>query len=121
MREYEFICITRSDVPEKEKKDHIEKYEKALTMGGGQILKKDDWGVKRLAYPIKKHFHGHYHIYDLVTDHANITETERLMGIDDKVLRFMSLKISDHCDVEARKKQLAEAPVVAARSVEEHH
>lgn len=110
MREYEFVYITRSDLQEKERKDHAKKYEDALTVGGGQFLKKDEWGLKKLAYPINKQYQGYYTMYDLVTPKENIAEVERLMRIDDKILRFMSVKIGEKVDIEARKIEIASTP-----------
>ena len=106
MREYEFTFITKPDLPEVERNKHFGKYEDLLVKGGGEILKKDDWGVKKLSFPIKKHFRGHYVLYDYVGLPENLTEAERLMRIDDNVLRYMSVKIGDKCNVEARKAEL---------------
>jgi small subunit ribosomal protein S6 len=110
MREYEFVYITRSDLQEKDRKDLAKKYEDAMIVGGGQFLKKDEWGVKKLAYPINKQFQGHYTFYDFVAPRENIAEVERLMRIDDKILRFMSVKIGEKVDIEARKVEIATTP-----------
>lgn len=107
MREYEFTFITKPDLPEAERTKHFEKYEQLLTKDGGEILKKDDWGVKKLAYPIKKHYRGQYVFYDYTGTAENLAEAERLMRIDDNVLRYMSVKLSDKCNVQARKAELA--------------
>lgn len=107
MIEYEFTYITKADIPEAEKAKVISKYETVLTTAGGQILKKDDWGVKRLAYPIKRQYRGHYWHYDFVTKPENITEAERLMRIDENVLRYLSIKVGEEVDIAKRKVELA--------------
>ncbi len=106
LREYEFTLIAKAG-SETETAKTIEKYEGLLTADGGDILRKDSWGTKRLAYPIKENFKGHYVFYNLATQPANIAEVERLMRIDDEVLRFMPLKVADRVDIVAHKAELA--------------
>ncbi len=122
MREYEFTYISRADLPEADRLNHFKKYEDLLLAGGGQVLKKDDWGVKRLSYPIKKHFRGHYLHYDFVGLPQNLGEVERLMKIDDNVLRFMAVKLGEGVDVEARKAELAKkaTPPASVASDQKH-
>ena len=106
-REYEFTFISRSEIPEADKTKLFEKYEGVLTKGGGQVLKKEDWGVKRMAYPIKKNFRGHYMHYDLTSTAEDMAECERLMRIDENVLRFMSIRIGQNIDIDQRLAELA--------------
>lgn len=106
LREYEMTVITRSDLPETEIQKLLSKYEKLMTADGGEILKKDAWGSRRLAYPIEKHFRGIYTNYDFVGLPAHLTEMERLMRIDENVLRYMSIKLGPVEDIEARKTEL---------------
>ena len=106
MIEYEFTYITKADIPEADKAKVITKYENVFLNAGGQVLKKDDWGVKRLAFPIKRQYRGHYWHYDFVTQPENITEAERLMRIDENVLRYMSIKVGAEVDIEKRKQEL---------------
>ena len=115
LREYEFTLIARAG-SETETAKTIEKYEGLLTANGGDILKKDSWGVKRLAYPINENFKGHYVFYNVATQPANIAEVERLMRIDDEVLRFMPLKVADRVDVAARKVELAKKAAPAEQN-----
>jgi small subunit ribosomal protein S6 len=110
LREYEFTLVARAG-SETETAKTIEKYEGILTANGGDILKKDSWGTKRLAYPINDNFKGHYVFYNIATQPANIAEAERLMRIDDEVLRYMPLKVADRVDVAARKVELAKVVV----------
>jgi small subunit ribosomal protein S6 len=82
-----------------------------MTRDGGEILKRDDWGSKKLAYPIKKQFRGYYVNYDFVGSPASVAEMERLMRIDDNVLRYLVVRVDEskdgNVDVEARKAELA--------------
>ena len=110
-REYEFTLITNGQLTDADTSSVLEKYEGLLTAEGGQILKKDVWGSKKLAYPIKKQYRGHYVCYDLVALPASIAEAERLMKIDDNVLRYLNVKLADEVNVDERKAELAKAEV----------
>lgn len=118
LREYEFTVVAKADVPDAERAKVFENYEAILKRNGGQFIKRDDWGVKKLAYPIKKSFRGHYVFYDVASTPDNIAECERLMRIDDNMLRYMVIKTADDVDVEARKVELAKA-AVAKQQIEE--
>jgi len=107
MREYEFTYISRADLPEADRAGHFKKYEDLLLAGGGEILKKDEWGVKRLSYPIRKHFRGYYMLYDYVGTPESLGEVERLMKIDENILRFMAVRLGESIDIEARKAEIA--------------
>ena len=110
-REYEFTLITNGQMTEADTNTVLEKYENLLTAEGGEILKKDVWGSRKLAYPIKKQYRGHYVCYDLVAAPASIAEAERLMKIDDNVLRYLNVKLADEVNVDERKAELAKAEV----------
>ena len=103
--------MTKADLPDAEKSKVLEGYEEILAREGGQIIKKADWGSKKLAYPIKKNFRGHYTFYDLTAAPDSIAECERLLRIDDNVLRHLVIKIDEGVDVEARKAELAKKDV----------
>ena len=106
LREYEFTVITRGDLSEGDTADLIQKYEDILISEDGEILKKDLWGVRKMAFPIKKLYRGYYANYDFVTRPENLTEAERLMRIDENILRYLAVRIDD--DVEDIAKRKAE-------------
>lgn len=120
LREYEFTFVAKADLPDSEKAKVIGGYEDILKRNGGEVIKKDDWGTKRLAYPINKNFRGHYVIYDIASHPENIAECERLLRIDDNVLRYLVVKIDDEVDVEKRKVELAKAAASIQRQIEEN-
>lgn len=109
MREYEFTVIARGDLQDGDKAKVFEKYENIFLADGGEVLKRDDWGNRRLAFPIKEQFRGHYINYDFVGKPEHLAEAERLMRIDDNILRYMSIRIGENVDVKARRAELAKA------------
>ncbi len=119
LREYEFTILAKGDLPEGDKQKLFAGYEEILKRNGGELLKRDDWGSKRLAYPIRKNFRGHYMFYDTVSSPDSIAECERLLRIDENVLRYLVVKLNDEVDVKVRKAELAKAAAAAQRQVEE--
>lgn len=111
LREYDFTIITKGELAEGDSSTVLKGYESIMTNEGGEILKKEEWGAKRLAYPIKKSFRGYFTNYDFVGKPESLAEMERLMRIDDNVLRYMLIRIDDTddgiTDIEARKADLA--------------
>ena len=118
LREYEFTLITSSQLSDDDASNLQKKYEGILAIEGGQIIKKDDWGTKKLAYPIKKQFKGRYVHYDLTCLPEQLAEAERLMRIDENVLRYLSIKIGENVDVDERKAEIAKLEAEAARQRE---
>ncbi len=110
LREYDFTIITKGDLSEGEAAKVLEGYEALMTKDGGEILKRDPWGTKKLAFPMKKSFRGNYVNYDFIGAPANLAEMERLMRIDDNVLRYLMVRLDDTgdagVDVAARKAEL---------------
>ena len=123
LREYDFTIITRGELGEADHAKLIENYETLMTKDGGEILKKDNWGNKKLAYPIKKCFRGHYMNYDYVGDPVNLAEMERLMRIDDNVLRYMAVRLDEDnktgvVDVDKRRVEIAKADAAEKEAAE---
>ena len=95
MRRYETISIIRPNVGEDEIKAISQKTADIIESEGGTILNVDNWGLKKLAYPIKKELQGYY-VYTLYAGvPAAVNEMERIFKIDDNVLKFMTLKLQD--------------------------
>lgn len=119
LREYELTIIARADLPETENTKLLSKYEKLMTADGGEILQKSNWGVKKLAFPMKKAFRGNYVNYDFIGTPTNLSEMERLMRIDDDVLRYMSVYVGQNVNAAKRKEQLAKIALAAREAANE--
>jgi len=92
LKRYEVVCIVKSDLPEEDISNLIERSEKIITKGNGLIAQIDKWGKKRLAYEIDKQKEGFYFLIDFAGDGSVVNEIERNYKIDDKVLKFMTVK-----------------------------
>ena len=109
MRRYETIFIVRPNVAEDEIEAITGKTTSIIEGDGGTILRNNNWGLKKLAYLIKKENQGYYVYVDYAGVPASVAEVERLFRIDDRILKYLTVKIADSCDPEAVKEQLANA------------
>ncbi len=120
MRRYETIYILRPTMSEDEVNAAIENTNAILTTDGGQVISLDKWGIRTLAYLIKKESQGYYVFCDYATDPANVSEMERKFRIDEAVMKYMTVKIADSISdegVEAARGEY-QAAIVAAEEAE---
>lgn len=108
MRRYETIFIARPNVGEDEIEAITAKATSTIESDGGTILRVNNWGLKKLAYLIKKENQGYYVYIDYAGVPESIAEIERVFRIDDRVLKYLTVKLADTCDPEAVKEQLAQ-------------
>jgi len=108
MRRYETIFIARPNVGEDEIEVITAKATSTIESDGGTILRVNNWGLKKLAYLIKKENQGYYVYIDYAGVPESIAEIERVFRIDDRVLKYLTVKLADTCDPEAVKEQLAQ-------------
>ena len=120
LREYEFTVIARGDLADVEREKVLKKYEDILCRDGGELIRKDDWGVKKLTYSMKRQFRGHYTFYDIASSPVHIAETERLMRIDDNILRYMTIKTRDKANPDLRRQEIADAAKAKAEEKEKN-
>jgi small subunit ribosomal protein S6 len=118
LRRYETIFIVPADLLEDETNAMIDRYRSLFIKNKGIVVKVEKWGKRKLAYEIKKQIRGFYVLMDLVSEHAAVTELERNFKIDDKILKFMTVKKADQVDLAAIEKEIAaaSAPPEAAES-----
>lgn len=88
MREYELVVLLHPDL-EIDADAPIAKVEKLITDAGGKITKRDNWGKKRLAYPVKKQQFGIYVYFELELEPTTVRELESQLLITEEVIRFL--------------------------------
>ena len=113
-REYEFIIIVNAALSEEETKKVQDKYEAVFLADDGEVVVKNDWGVKKLAFPINKQFRGRYFFYDFLGDPKKLDEAQRLMRIDENILRYLLVRIGEDANLDDRKAELAKQEAAAA-------
>lgn len=95
MRRYETIVIIRPNVGEDDIAGIIDKTTGIIESNGGSIVTVDKWGLKKLAYLIKKEQQGYYVLIEYAGKPEAVAEMERIYRIDDKILKFMTIKTQD--------------------------
>lgn len=90
---YETIFIARQDISPAQTDSLAETFEEVLKGLGGQVTKKENWGLRTLAYKIKKNKKGHYVLMNIDAPATAIFELERQMRINDDILRYMTVKV----------------------------
>ena len=90
---YESVLIARNDVTQQQVEAIAEEIGERLEGEGGSVRKREYWGLRTLAYRIKKNRKGHYMLLGLDAPPPFITEMERLLGLNEDVLRFMTIRV----------------------------
>jgi len=93
---YEHVFLSRQDVTAQQVEAMTEQYKAVIEAGGGTIAKVEYWGVKSLAYRIKKNRKAHYALMNITAPPAAVAEMERQMGINEDILRFMTVRVDEH-------------------------
>ncbi len=105
MRQYETTFILRPNLGEDQFTEIIERTCGIITDDGGVIIDTDRWGIKRLAYEIKKEVQGYYVCLNYAAPGTTILELERIFRIDDRLLRFLTIKLADSIDADGISKE----------------
>ena len=92
---YETVLIARNDVTQQQVEGVADTIAALLEGDGGAIQKREYWGLRSLAYRIKKNRKGHYMLLGLNAPPASITEMERQLSLNEDVLRFMTLRVDE--------------------------
>ena len=82
-----------------------DRYNQIITAQKGTIIKTEDWGKRRLAYDINKQSKGNYILVDFYGPGSAIREVERNLKIDDKILKFLTVKTRDPFDPESLEEE----------------
>jgi len=90
---YESVIIGRQDLTPSQFDTIVEKFISVIESLKGEIKKKESWGLRNLAYKINKNRKGHYILLNIDSPPNAIIEYERLMRIDEDIIRFMTVKI----------------------------
>ena len=92
---YETVLIARNDVTQQQVETIADGIGTDLETAGGSVQKREYWGLRGLAYRVKKNRKGHYMLLGLDAKPDFITEMERLLRLNEDVLRFMTLRVDE--------------------------
>ena len=94
---YESVIIGRQDLTPSQFETLMEKFISVIQSFKGEIKKRESWGLRNLAYKINKNRKGHYILLNIESPPEAILEYERLMRLDEDIIRFLTIKIK-HID-----------------------
>ena len=92
---YESVFIARQDVSVQDVDKLSEKFSKVITDMKGKVIKKEYWGIKTLAYLLKKNRKGHYVMFGIDASNEAMTELQRQFSLSEDVIRSMTVKVSN--------------------------
>ncbi|MDF2368091.1 30S ribosomal protein S6 [Sneathiella sp.] len=92
---YETVIIARQDISTQQVETLTENMSSFITEGGGNVAKVENWGLRNLAYKIKKNRKGHYVLLNLDTPVDAMKEMERNLLLNEDVLRHMTIKVEE--------------------------
>jgi small subunit ribosomal protein S6 len=93
---YEHVFLARQDVSNTQVEALTKEYSDIIEQGGGKVTKSEYWGVKSLAYKIKKNRKAHFSLLNIDAPPAAVAEMERRMGISTEIIRFLTVKVEQH-------------------------
>ena len=93
---YEHTLITKQDLQENQAKTLISKYQEIITKNEGKVLKTEEWGLKNFSHKIKNNKKGFYLHIKFEGIGKTIEELERAENIDDKLIRYLTIKVDKH-------------------------
>ena len=104
MNQYETVFILTPVLSDDQAKEAVVKFKSLLTDGGAEIVNEEAWGMKKLAYQIQKKTSGFYNLLQFKAEPALIDKLEVAYRRDEKVIRFMTVKLDKYAVAYAEKR-----------------
>jgi len=105
MNHYETVFILNPVLSEEQIKETVKKYEDLLTENGSKIVAKEDWGLKKLAYPIQHKKSGFYHLFEYTAPGELIEKLELQFRRDERVMRYLTVSLDKHAIAWAERRR----------------
>ena len=105
MNQYETVFILTPVLSEIQVKEAVKKYADFIAGSGGKMVHEEDWGLRKLAYPIQKKTTGFYHLFEFQAEGDLIEKLEIQYRRDERVIRFLTFRMDKHSIAYAEKKR----------------
>ena len=110
MQKYESVLIARQDLGTSQVNNIVSNLSEVIKKEGGEVVRVDNWGLKTLAYRIKKNRKGHCVIMNISAPANAIAEYERIMRFNEDIIRYMTIRVDEFSEsVNAEEKETEEA------------
>jgi small subunit ribosomal protein S6 len=114
MNYYEKVMILDSNIDDNAVNETVERVKSVIVAKGGEILKTENWGRRKLAYELNKHQKGNYVLLFFKSPPDTILELEKLSKIVDSIIKFMVVRIVKKKQIEKMLKSVADAQAKAS-------
>ena len=108
MANYESVLIARQDLGTSQVSSIVEDLSNVIKKEGGDVVRVDNWGLKNLAYRIKKNRKGHYVVLNIAAPASAIAEYERVMRVNEDIIRYMTIKVEEFSSANGDKESAVE-------------
>jgi small subunit ribosomal protein S6 len=106
LNQYETVFILTPVLSDEQMKETVKKYQDFLKEKGAEIVHEENWGMRKLAYPIQKKSTGFYHLYEYKVEGDAIANIELALKRDERVMRFLTVKLDKHAVAYNEKKRV---------------
>jgi small subunit ribosomal protein S6 len=96
VRDYETVFILTPVLSEAQVKEAVKKFKDFLTSNGAEIVNEENWGLKKLAYPIQKKSTGFYNLFQFKAEGSIIDKFETELRRDERIIRFLNVKLDKY-------------------------
>lgn len=105
MNNYETVFIVTPVLSDVQLKEVVDKFRGTITENGGQIVSEEDWGLRKLAYPIQKNTTGFYYLLQFTGEGSIVNQLETQYRRDERVIRFLTFKMDKYAVEYAEKRR----------------
>jgi len=111
LNQYETVFILTPVLSETQIKEAVDLFKKIITSNGGEVLHEEDWGLKKLAYPIQKKSTGYYHLFEFKSEGSLIEKLELEYRRDERIIRYITVKLDKYsiAYADSRRTRLSES------------
>ncbi|MFA9390108.1 MAG: 30S ribosomal protein S6 [Prolixibacteraceae bacterium] len=105
LNQYESVFIATPVLSDAQFKEVVAKFSSLVTENGGEIINEEDWGLKKLAYPIQKKSTGFYHLIEFRAEPSFIEKLETMYRRDERVIRFLTFRLDKYAAEYSEKRR----------------
>jgi small subunit ribosomal protein S6 len=107
LNQYETVFILTPVLSDTQMKETVDKFKALILENGGEMINEENWGLKKLAYPIQKKTTGFYQLFEFKSDPTFINKLDINFRRDERVIRFLIFKLDKHAIQYSEKRRNA--------------
>jgi small subunit ribosomal protein S6 len=117
--QYEAVFIMTPVLSDEQMRETVSKFHAFIVEKGAEIVHQENWGLRKLAYPIQKKSSGFYHLFEFRAEGTLINDLEIAFRRDERILRFLTVNLDKHAIAYNDKKRAAKADAPAKSTIQE--